>query len=72
MATINLRQLGDGVVERLKQRAARNNRSLGDEVRHILECSAADDMVANRTAFLTASINCWENPMAASKHRRKS
>lgn len=55
MAAINIRLLGDGVVERLKQRAARNNRSLDEEVRNILECAAADDMAAKRTAILVAS-----------------
>lgn len=54
MATINVRQLDDGVVDRLKRRASVNNRSLEGEVRHILEC-AADDMVVKRATFLAAS-----------------
>ena len=55
MPTINVRRLDDGVVERLKRRAALNNRSLEGEARHILECAAADDMVAKRARFLEAS-----------------
>ena len=55
MATINVRQLDQGVVERLKRRAAVNNRSLEGEVRYILECAAADGMSAKRTAFLEAA-----------------
>ena len=55
MATINVRQLDDDVVARLKQRASFNNRSLEGEVRHILECASNDDMAAKREAFLAAS-----------------
>ena len=55
MATINVRQLDDGVVERLKRRAAANHRSLEGEVRHILKRAADDDMAAKRAAFLEAS-----------------
>ena len=55
MATINVRQLDDDVVNRLKQRALLNNRSLEGEVRHILECAAADGVAAKRAAFLAAS-----------------
>lgn len=55
MATINVRQLDDGVVKRLKQRASRNNRSLEGEARHILECAADDDMASKRAAFLAAT-----------------
>ena len=55
MAAINVRQLDDHVVDRLKQRASLNNRSLEGEVRHILECAAADDMAAKRARFLEAS-----------------
>ena len=51
MATINVRQLDDDVVDRLKRRAALNNRSLEGEVRHVLECAADDDMAAKRAAF---------------------
>ncbi len=54
MATINVRQLDEGVVDRLKRRAALNNRSLEGEARHILEC-AADDMALRRAVFLSAS-----------------
>ena len=55
MATINVRQLDDSVVQRLKRRASLNNRSLEGEARHILECAAEDDMAAKRAAFLAAS-----------------
>ncbi len=55
MATINVRQLDDDVVARLKRRASSNNRSLEGEVRHILECASDDDMAAKRAAFLEAS-----------------
>ena len=51
MAAINVRQLDDDVVDRLKQRASSNNRSLEGEVRHILECAADDDMAAKRARF---------------------
>ncbi len=55
MATINVRQLDDDVMNRLKQRALLNNRSLEGEARHILECAAADGMAARRAAFPAAS-----------------
>ncbi|MDE0178342.1 MAG: hypothetical protein OXP36_07065 [Gammaproteobacteria bacterium] len=55
MAAINVRQLDDDVVDRLKQRASSNNRSLEGEVRHILECAADNDMAAKRARFLAAS-----------------
>ena len=51
MATLNVRQLDDDVVRRLKRRAAANNRSLEGEVRHILENSVEDDMAAKRASF---------------------
>ena len=52
MATINVRQLDDEVVRRLKQRAASNNRSLEGEVRHILEGAVADARSEKRASFL--------------------
>ena len=53
MAAINVRQLDDEVVRRLKDRASGNNRSLEGEVRHILECAVEnDDMEAKRASFL--------------------
>lgn len=55
MATINVRQLDDDVVNRLKQRAALNHRSLEGEVRHILECATDDNRAVKRAAFLAAS-----------------
>ena len=51
MVTINVRRLDDDVVDRLKQRAVQNNRSLEGEARHILQCAADDDMAAKRVAF---------------------
>ena len=51
MVTINVRRLDDEVVDRLKARASRNNRSLEGEARHILERAADDDMAAKRAAF---------------------
>ena len=51
MVTINVRRLDDDVVDRLKARASRNNRSLEGEARHILECAADDDMAGKRAAF---------------------
>ncbi len=55
MATINVRQLVDSVVRRLKRRASLNNRPLEGEVRHILERAAEDDMAARRASFLAVS-----------------
>ena len=52
MATINVRRLDDGVVRRLKQRAARNNRSLEGEARHILEGAVEEETSAKRASFL--------------------
>ncbi len=55
MATINVRRLGDEVVERLKARAAANKRSLEGEVRHILETVACDDGQARWAEFRVVS-----------------
>ena len=52
MATINVRQLDDEVVLRLKKRAAGNNRSLEGEARHILEGAVEGEMSAKRMSFL--------------------
>ena len=52
MTTINVRRLDDGVVRRLKQRAAGNNRSLEGEARHILECAVEGEMSTKRASFL--------------------
>ena len=51
VATINVRQLDDEVVRRLKQRASGNNRSLEGEVRHILEGAVADAVSDKRASF---------------------
>ena len=55
MATINVRQLDDDVVERLKRRAALNDRSLEGEARHILKDAAEDDIAAKRASFLATA-----------------
>ena len=52
MAAINVRQLDDALVQSLKRRAVRNNRSLEGEVRHILQLAINDDMSDKRAAFL--------------------
>ena len=51
MGTVHVRRLDDQVVERLKSRAAANNRSLESEARHILERAAEDDMAEKVRAF---------------------
>jgi len=71
MAAISVRQLDDDVVDRLKQRASSNNRSLKGEIRHILECAASDHMAAKRIAFLEASDRLREKTRATSKLRPK-
>lgn len=53
MASIRIRQVDDSVVQRLARRAASNDRSLEDEVRHILESAVDNDMAAERAAFLS-------------------
>ena len=60
MATINVRLLADDVVRDLELRAARNNRSLEDEIRHILVDAVRDDLSAKGNAFLvrTAELRC--------------
>ncbi|MDE0148884.1 MAG: hypothetical protein OXM58_10980 [Rhodospirillaceae bacterium] len=55
MASIRIRQIYDSVVQRLARRAASNNRSLEDEVRHIPESAAGDDVAANRASFLAVA-----------------
>ncbi|MDE0035054.1 MAG: hypothetical protein OXU75_18265 [Deltaproteobacteria bacterium] len=57
MATINVRQLDDDVVHRLKERAVRNNRSLEGEVRNILEGAVEDDFAAKRESFLALAAS---------------
>ena len=55
MGTVHVRRLDDQVVERLKRRAAANNRSLESEARHILEQAAQDDMAEKVKSFLALS-----------------
>ena len=52
MPTINVRQLDDVVVLRLKRRAADNNRSLEGEARQILEDAVRDDAPGRRQSFV--------------------
>ncbi|MCY4393685.1 MAG: hypothetical protein OXC10_00920 [Rhodospirillaceae bacterium] len=52
MATINVRQLDDVVVSRLKRRAADHNRSLEGEARQILQDAVRDDAPGRRQSFL--------------------
>lgn len=52
MTTLNVRQLDNDVVHRLKRRAADNNRSLESEVRHILEGAVKKDLADRRASFL--------------------
>ena len=51
MATIDVRQLDDDVVRRLKRRAAGNDRSLEGEMRRILARVVEDGVAAKREAF---------------------
>lgn len=55
MPAINIRKLEESVVERLKQRASLNHRSLEGEARHILENAVEDDMAVKRASFLALS-----------------
>ena len=55
MVTINVRHLDDDVVQRLRRRAADNNRTLESEVRAILERASKDDMEMRRGSFVEAS-----------------
>ena len=48
MANVLIRGLDEKVVEKLKQRAARNGRSLQAEVKSIIERGAAFDMIDAR------------------------
>lgn len=52
MATINVRQLDDDLVQTLKRRAVKNNRSLEGEVRHILQRVVTDDLTEKCATFL--------------------
>ncbi len=48
MAEILIRGLDDEIVQRLKKRAARNNRSLQAELREVIERGAAFDVIESR------------------------
>ena len=67
MATINVGQVPEGVARDLKLRAARNNRSLEDEVRHILESAVRNDMAATRPVF-HAQAAVFRNELAGCQH----
>ena len=69
MATINVRLLADDVVRDLKLRAARNNRSLEGEVRHILEGAVKDDMAAKAVAFHARAAEL-RRELAGRRHTR--
>lgn len=68
MATINVRLVADNVVRELKLRAARNNRSLENEVRHILGEAVEGDLSAKRAAFLARTAKLH----SASEGRRQT
>lgn len=44
MAAIHVREVDDAVIDALKARAARNQRSLQGEIRHILENAAVSEV----------------------------
>ena len=67
MATIKVRQVPEGVVRELMLRAARNNRSLEDEVRHILESAVRSDMAATRPAFHAQAV-AFRSELAGHQH----
>ena len=62
MATLNVRKLDEGVVAKLKRRAARNNRSLEGEVRKILGEAVVEevDMEEKRRRFIELSDKMLE------------
>ncbi len=60
MATLNIRQLDDEVVQLLKSRAVQNNRSLESEARHILEEAVQDDMAKKAREFKALSLKLRE------------
>ncbi|MCE2404965.1 MAG: Arc family DNA-binding protein [Dehalococcoidia bacterium] len=70
MGTVHVRRLDDEVVDRLKRRAAENNRSLESEVRHILEQAAEDDVSekARRFGALVKWLRgrTWSHPQTPS------
>lgn len=55
LGTIELRGIDDAIVDRLKQRASTNNRSLEDEICSILERIVEDEFEKQRAAFLKTS-----------------
>ena len=59
LETINVRLLPDDVLRNLKLRAARHNRSLEGEVRHILVDAVRGDLSAKRVAFLVRTTELF-------------
>ncbi|MGY9056791.1 MAG: FitA-like ribbon-helix-helix domain-containing protein [Alphaproteobacteria bacterium] len=51
MGTVTIRNLDDGVVERLKARAKLNNRSLESELRQMLTHASANEVTFDRQAI---------------------
>ena len=63
MARVLIRDLDEGIVEKLKERAARNGRSLQAELQLIVERAAAVDVIDSRV--LAARIR---RKLSARKH----
>ena len=56
MATVHIRRVKDDVVDRLKARAAVNNRSLEAEAREILEDAVHDDTLSKLRSFRELAV----------------
>ena len=56
MATISVRMLANNIVRDLKLRAARNYRSLEDEVRHILGDAVKDDLSVKKATSISRTV----------------
>ncbi len=52
MSLLTIRNLDDGVKQRLRERAARNQRSMEAEARAILEAAVSDAVPTNGAAFV--------------------
>ena len=72
MATLNIRQLDEEVVRKLKARAAEHNRSLESEARHILEQAVQEDMVRKAREFRALSLQLREQTRGTVQTPRKS
>ena len=60
MATIEVQGLTDEVVEKLERRAAANQRSIEDEVRHILEAAASQEARGKNDKFKARVHKIWQ------------